>query len=127
MERFYETEDLEKEIFGIEEPENAEPEDPELEALRKLLENEEDTEFPVLELGLELEDGQTLVCEAVGVFAEGERQYIALHPKGDEKGTIHVMRLEEGPEDDAKLLPIEDEDELNAAAGAFYRLIEDQE
>lgn len=121
MKRFYETEDLETEIFGAEVGEAQE--DAGLTDLNRLLENEDEA-LPALELELELTDGQSLACEALGVFGAGERQYIALHPKEDEKGIIHILRLEEGENDEAKLLPVEEDEELEAAARAFYQLID---
>lgn len=118
MERFYETEDLESAVFGsdaIEAPDAVE--DPEDLA--------EAADLPSLELELTLEDGRRLACQAVGVFLAGEKQYIALHPKEDTEGVIHILELARGEDDQAKLLPVEDEQELEEAARAFYHMIGD--
>lgn len=88
-------------------------------------ENQEDGDFPALELELTLEDGEQLTCEVVGVFLEGEKEYMALHPKGNEEDLVHLMILEQGEDDSICLLPIEDEAEMEKAALAFHRFMDD--
>lgn len=119
----YRTEDLEQLVFADGEPD-------EETTLRDALEQELSPgvpeEFPALEFTLNLEDGRTLVCEAFGIFAavyEGaERQYIALHPKEDTEGLIHLLRMEPGEDDELLLVPMEDDGEQQEAEQAFYRL-----
>lgn len=119
MERFYETDDLEKAIFGTESDEREE------EWTGGTF--KEDVELPALELELVLEDGNTMLCIARGVFLAGEKQYIALQPKEDTEGKVHILELTEGENDEAKLLPVEDEEEFKAAAKAFYHMIGEEQ
>ena len=125
MERFYETEDLESAIFGpgeISGPDAMDAPDA-AEAPEDLA---EEADLPSLELELTLEDGRRLACQAVGVFLAGEKQYIALRPKEDTEGLIHILELAQGEDDQAKLLPVEDDRELEEAARAFYHMIGDE-
>ncbi|MBE5972298.1 MAG: DUF1292 domain-containing protein [Lachnoclostridium sp.] len=87
--------------------------------------SEDPDSFPALEFILTLEDGQILEYEAVGIFLLGEKEYMALHPKTDEDGVIHIMNLTQGDDDEIQLSPVEDEEEFEAAAETFYRLIAD--
>ena len=87
--------------------------------------DDQEGEFPALELELELENGQTLKCQVVSVFLAGEKEYMALHPVEDTEGMIHIMILEQGENDDIRLLPVEDEAELERAALAFHKFMDD--
>ena len=50
---------------------------------------------------------------------------MALHPVDDEDGLVHIMILEQGEHDEICLLAIEDEAELDRAALAFHRFMDD--
>ena len=91
----------------------------------KALESSSEADFPALELELIVEDGQVLVYEAASVFVMGDKEYMGLHPKGDEDGTIHIMELRQGEKDSIELFPVEDDKEFEEAAEAFYQLIAD--
>lgn len=123
MGRLYDISELEADVFSEEERHEMYED----ETYEDDLIVEADTEFPALELELELEDGQVLVCEAVGVFLAGDYEYMALHPKTDTEGIVHLMRLEPGEDDELKLSPIKDEEELQVAAEAFQQMLEDGE
>lgn len=129
MRKLFDIDDLEAEVFSdnemnsnIDHYSTVEPE----EDIFKELEMFPETEFPALELELTIEDGQILVCEAAGVFVMGDKEYMALHPKDDEEGTIHIMELRQGEDDEINLIPIEDDEEFDLAAEKFYKLIADQ-
>lgn len=124
MKHLFDTDQLEAAIFSAEEAEaSIKPEIEEPEVLDEA--NPED--LPALELTLELADGRSLTYEVIGVFVHEEKEYAALHPKTDTEGEIHLMQLLPGENDEIRLLPIEDDEELNAAADAFYRLIADED
>ena len=120
MARLYETEDLEATVFS--EEGNLEDFDFDKISDEKFQTGME--EFPALELTLELTDGRTLEYEVFGVFICGEKEYVALHPKTDTEGIIHLMELTAGEDDEIKLLPIEDDAEMEAATAAFYEHFE---
>lgn len=130
MAGIYRTDDLEQMVFSGEDGESAgigTDEEQEDEALRTFLKEElaagVPESFPTLELELTLEDGRTLLCEAAGIFlANEEKQYMALHPKEDTEGLIHILEMAEGEDDALLLLPIEDEGEREEAEQTFYRL-----
>lgn len=132
MAGIYSTEDLEQMVFSeneSEEPDSRTAAQPdEEEALRTFLKEELSAGvpegFPTLELELTLEDGRNLVCEVVGVFlVQSGKQYMALHPKEDTEGLIHILEMAEGEDDELLLLPIEDEGEREEAEQTFYRLL----
>lgn len=120
MAGMYSTEDLEWQVFsdGLETKEDF----PASEFLEDFpaLENLED--FPVMEFTLALEDGRELTCEAVGIFGNDAAQYIALHPKEDQEGLIHILKMVQGDEDELLLLPVEDDKERMEAESEFYRM-----
>lgn len=86
---------------------------------------EDAADFPALELSLELTDGRILEYEVASVFVHGEKEYIGLHPKSDADGLIHIMQLTQGEDDEIELLPIKDEEELQAVYDAFFKLYAD--
>lgn len=117
MGRLYETDDLEALIFSGEEDYVAYEElsDEELQVSAE--------DLPALEFTLELSDGRILEYEVFGVFICGEKEYVALHPKTDTEGEIHLMELTGDENDDIRLLPVE-EDEMDAVTAAFYEYFE---
>ena len=134
MKRLYGTADLEAELFedgsvlveGAEEWEYdlTEVTEENLAVLEKLSE-EDMNDFPALEISLELTDGRILEYEVASVFVHGEKEYIGLHPKSDTEGLIHIMQLTQGEDDDIELLPIKEEEEIQAVYDAFFRLYAD--
>ena len=134
MKRLYGTADLEAELFedsGILAKEAKEQEYDLIEVTEEnlaVLENlsEEDmNDLPALELSLELTDGRILEYEVAAVFVYDEKEYIGLHPKSDTEGLIHIMRLTQGEDDGIELLPIKEEEELQAVYDTFFRLYAD--
>lgn len=134
MKRLFGTADLEAELFaeeGSQAEEYAAGEyeisDAEAEGMAMLdgLSEEDMADFPALELSLELTDGRILEYEAIGVFVHGEKEYMALHPKSDTEGTVHLMQLLPGENDEIRLLPVEDDQEFAEASEAFYYLLGD--
>lgn len=73
-------------------------------------------------LELTLEDGSRLTCRVVGVFMEGEEEYIALEVGEDQ---IQVMGLSSQGEDGIGLRLLEDEEEQERALDAFFLLFTD--
>lgn len=122
MGRFLDISELEAAVFSgetieeaIEEPEADEPETEEM-----------ISEEPPEELELELEDGQTMLCEIVTVFVHEDREYMVLHPKEDTDGIVYLMRMSAGEQDELKLSQIEDEKELQAVSEVFWEIYKNE-
>ena len=76
---------------------------------------------------LYLDDGTEMVCDVVGVFDDGERDYIALFPEnGDDDTDIFIYRfiMEDDDFDNIKLENIESDEEFDSAAAAFEAYME---
>lgn len=80
------------------------------------------SEEPSEEIELELKDGQTMICEIIYVFVHEECEYMVLHPKEDQDGIVYLMRMSEGEDDELKLSPIEDEEELRKVSEIFREI-----
>lgn len=80
------------------------------------------SEEPSEEIELELKDGQTMICEIIYVFVHEEYEYMVLHPKEDQDGIVYLMRMSEGEDDELKLSPIEDEEELRKVSEIFREI-----
>ena len=134
MKRLYGTADLEAELFEdsgvpVEEAEEQEYDLTEVTeenlAVLETLSEEDMNDFPALELSLELSDGRVLEYEVAAVFVHDEKEYVGLHPKSDTEGLIHIMQLTQGIDDGIELLPIKEEEELQAVYDTFFRLYAD--
>lgn len=130
MKRLFDTADLEAELFeganfGDEDNFDMDITFEEAKELPVSFTEEDLEEFPVLEFSLELADGRTLDYEAVGVFIHGEKEYMALHPKTDTEGMVHLMELSQGEDDEIQLNPVGD-DVFEAVAETFHRLFIDE-
>lgn len=76
---------------------------------------------------LYLDDGTELVCDVVGIFNDGERDYIALFPEdGDDDTDIFLYRfiMEDEDFDNIRLENIDSDDEFDSAAAAFEAYME---
>lgn len=76
---------------------------------------------------LYLDDGTEMVCDVVGIFDNGERDYIALFPEnGDDDSDIFIYRfiMEDDDFDNIKLENIESDEEFDSAAEAFEAYME---
>lgn len=71
---------------------------------------------------LDLADGRELECEVVGTFMIGEKEYIALLPKGEED--VYLYNYEE-EDQEPKITRIEDDDEYEAASKEFMKLVDE--
>ncbi|MGN0165834.1 MAG: DUF1292 domain-containing protein [Lachnospiraceae bacterium] len=79
---------------------------------------------------LYLDDGTEMVCDVIGIFDDGERDYIALFPEdGDEDSDIFLYRfiMEDEDFDNIKLENIESDEEFDSAAAAFEAYMEQME
>lgn len=76
-------------------------------------------------LQMEDEKGESVDCEVIAIFPLNEKQYIVLQPEGLEEEWIY--RFVPVGEEEFNLEYIEDEEELDAAAKEFDRLIEESE
>lgn len=79
---------------------------------------------------LYLEDGTEMVCDVIGIFDDGEREYIALFPEdGGEDGDIYLYRFytENNDFDNVKLENIESDEEFDSAKAAFEAYVEQME
>lgn len=118
MKQLFGTSDLEAEVFTSEELSEYESSQTEAEfeeaadelAVLEKLSEQEMERLPALELSMELEDGSTEEYEVATVFACGEKEYIGLFPKSDTDGTLAIMQLVQGDDDEIKLLPVEEEE-----------------
>lgn len=134
MRKLFDTADLEAELFAEDYANPADPADTEFdlsfeEAADLDIGITEDSieDFPALEFTLTLADGRTLDYEAVGIFIHEDKEYMALHPKTDTEGTVHLMEMTQGVDDELQLMPVPDE-EFDAVAETFQRLyIEESE
>lgn len=86
---------------------------------------------------LTTEDDKEIVCEVVAIFPAGDNQYIAVTPTEkdvvsqalNEPDELYFFRLEPDDEDEdqAVLVDIEDDDELEIATDAFDELVDSAE
>ena len=76
---------------------------------------------------LTLEDDTVIECDVVAIFPAGERQYIALLPKGDEDGDVFLYRFTELENDEIDLESIEDDEEYEMVVDAFDELLDNEE
>lgn len=121
MGRFYDISELEAAVFSDEESEKlTEENNIDLEREETLLEEE------LEELELELKDGQTMICEIIEVFIHEDQEYMVLHPKEDTEGIVYLMRMGAGENDELKLYPIENEEELLSVTKRFREIFENQ-
>ncbi len=134
MKQLFGTMDLEAEVFEIEKEVEDQVQETEYilgegtaeeYAVLDNLQEQEDINFPALELTLELSDGRLLEYEVASVFVHEGKEYIGLHPKSDTDGLIHIMQLLQGEDDEIELLPIKKEEELQAVYNTFFRLYAD--
>ncbi len=73
---------------------------------------------------LTLEDGSQMECGVVGVFLEGEKEYIALETP---EGKIHIMELGREDDDGITLIPVENEEEQEKVIETFIQLFTEEE
>lgn len=71
---------------------------------------------------LTLEDGSVLLCEAVGVFSCGGKEYVALIPP-DRGGAAEIFRYETHGET-YDIRSIDDDREYDRAAAEYERLMD---
>lgn len=87
--------------------------------------HDHETEEPTVTLTLE--DDTVIECDVVAIFPAGERQYIALLPKGDEDGDVFLYRFTELENDEIDLESIEDDEEYEMVVDAFDELLDNEE
>ncbi len=73
---------------------------------------------------LTLDDGSEIECHVLGIFEVEDVEYIALLPIGEEE--VFLYRYEED-EEGMELINIEDDEEFEIVAEAFYALFGDDE
>ncbi|MDG2865944.1 DUF1292 domain-containing protein, partial [Vibrio parahaemolyticus] len=78
---------------------------------------------------LTLEDDTELDCAVMGIFEVEDKEYIALLPlTDDEEDEVLLYRyIEDEENDEFELSLIEEEEEFNIVAEAFYALFSDDE
>ncbi len=77
---------------------------------------------------LEFEDGESIECEAIGLFEYEEfpeKTYIALAPTDEEDDDVYIYEYHELSDDEFELLDIESDDEFDKVAAEFERLVEE--
>lgn len=88
-------------------------------------------EFDEATVTMVLDDGTELECSVIAIFPVDDRDYIALLPNriidGFEEGEVLLYRYVELEGDDIDLEPIETEDEYEAVADAFEKLLDEEE
>ncbi len=75
---------------------------------------------------LEFDDGEEVECEILGVFDFNKKEYIALVPD-DDSGDVYIYGYKETGEEEFTLEDIENEEEFEAAAKEFEKLMEQAE
>ena len=86
----------------------------------------EDNEIVVITL--EFEDGESVECEAIGLFEYEEfpeKTDIALAPTDEEDDDVYIYEYHEISDDEFELLDIEDDNEFDKVAAEFERLVEE--
>ncbi|TFZ40818.1 DUF1292 domain-containing protein [Soehngenia longivitae] len=79
---------------------------------------------------LTLEDDTELECAVMGIFEVEDKEYIALLPlteEDDEDEVLLYQYVEDEENDEFELLLIENEEEFDVVAEAFYTLFSDDE
>lgn len=91
-----------------------------------LLENEDVEDFK--EIILTLDDDSELNCLVVAEYMIDDNNYIALLPVEDEEpGDILLYRAKYTDDEEFEVLMIEDEEEFELAADAYYKFIDENE
>ncbi len=75
---------------------------------------------------LEYDDGTEMVCEIMGVFPMGDKDYVALIPH-DDSDDVYIYRYQEYDDGTFDVLDIEDEAEFNKAAQEFDAIMASQD
>lgn len=75
---------------------------------------------------LEFEDGETIDCEALGVFEVEGKDYIALAPTDESLEDIYLFGYIE-EEEGYRLYDIEDDDDYQKVEDEFFRIVEEVE
>ena len=79
---------------------------------------------------LTLDDDTEVECVVLTIFTAGDRDYIALLPmegEDSEEGEVYLYRYSETEDGTPVLDNIEDDDEYEIVADAFYEMLDDQE
>ena len=82
----------------------------------------------IVVITLEFDDGETVECEAIGLFEYDEypgKTYIALAPTDEEADDVFIYEYIELSDDEFKLEDIEDDEEFDKLAAEFERLVEE--
>lgn len=77
-------------------------------------------------LTLDYEDGTSERCEVLGIFACGEREYVALVPESDDE-SVYLYAYDEHEDGTFSLLDIEDDEEFAAVSAVYEDLMGDEE
>lgn len=76
---------------------------------------------------LDLEDGTSMVCNILAIYPCGDNMYCALQSADDEESDVFICRYNDIDDENFEILPIEDDDEFEAASDAFDELLDAQE
>lgn len=75
------------------------------------------------EMTLLLDDDKELKCNVLGIFACGEKEYIALLPKDEEDVLLYGFE-EKGEE--VELTNIEDDEEFDMVSESFWNMVDEE-
>lgn len=131
MRSFYDLDILESQVFGTESLQEENTEEEETESGELNWAEVEEWELPEelkssgpVTLTVTVDDETQVECQVLGVFLEGEKEYIAL---GMPEGEIQIMELGRGEDDGIRLIPVEDEEEQQCVIEKFFLLFGDGE
>ena len=77
---------------------------------------------------LEFEDGESVECEALGLFEFDEfpdKVYAALAPLDEKSEDVYIFEYHEISDDEFELVDIESDEEFDKVAAEFDRLVEE--
>ena len=75
---------------------------------------------------LEFDDDTAVDCYVMGTYELGDKEYIALAPE-DGTDDVYIYGYKQLADDEFEIIEIEDEDEFDAAAAEFDRIMAEEE
>ena len=85
-----------------------------------------DMEEEVDIITLEIDEGEEVECEIMGVFDFNGKEYIALIPD-DGTDDVYIYGYKEVGEDEFEIVDIDDDAEFEAVAAEFDKIMDEQE
>lgn len=83
--------------------------------------NEEDD----MTITLEFDDGESVLCDPIGIFEVDGKEYLALEPVDETSDEVFIYGYHEIGEDEFELLDIEDDETFDKVTAEFDRIVEE--